>query len=375
MKYAILTLLLLMAIRSFAQAPQGIPYQAVARSSSGAIIANHSMGLRFTIRDSIAMGTIVYQETFSTTTNNLGLFNVNVGLGSAVVGTFSSINWGHNPKFMQVEMDVTGGTSYVDMGTQQMMSVPYALHAGNAHTYIAGDGITINGDTILNSLYPSNSFDSTKPKFNLGFSNSTAWICPEGVTKIIVQVWGGSGGGGSGAMAYSGLGYYLGCISGYALIGGNGGWGGNGGYSKQILTVTPGIIYSITIGIGGSGGAIGGHDGTSGGSSNFNGIVYANGGTGGATGYSGYPNACSDGTSGSNGDIINFTPPSFFSLLPANPRSFIPGTYITTAVLPGNCAVGGQGGQGGFVMAGGAIATDYGKIGGAGESGYCIISY
>lgn len=39
---------------ALAQAPQAIPYQAIARSSSGAIIANHSITIRFTIHDSIA---------------------------------------------------------------------------------------------------------------------------------------------------------------------------------------------------------------------------------------------------------------------------------------------------------------------------------
>lgn len=116
---------------SFAQAPQGIPYQAIARSSSGSILASQTIRVRFTIRDSVATGAVVYQETFTPTTTALGLFNVNVGTGSVVSGTFGSINWGHNAKFMQVELDPTGGTSYTDMGTTQMMSVPYALHAGN----------------------------------------------------------------------------------------------------------------------------------------------------------------------------------------------------------------------------------------------------
>jgi hypothetical protein len=127
-------LLLLFAIshfKVFAQAPQGIPYQAIARNSSGVILAGQTIRVRFSIRDSIATGTIVYRETFSPTTTTQGLFNVNVGTGTVVSGTFSGVNWGHNAKHMQVEMDPAGGTSYIDMGTQQMMSVPYALYAGN----------------------------------------------------------------------------------------------------------------------------------------------------------------------------------------------------------------------------------------------------
>lgn len=130
--------LLLLANIAMAQAPQGIPYQAVARNSSGAILASTAISVRFTIRDSIATGAIKYQETFAVTTNALGLFNVNVGQGTVVSGTFSGINWGTNSKFMQVDMDPAGGTSYVDMGTQQMMSVPYALYAANSGGSSAG---------------------------------------------------------------------------------------------------------------------------------------------------------------------------------------------------------------------------------------------
>ena len=114
-----------------AQVPQGIPYQSVIRNSSGTLVANQTVKMRFSIHDSIAAGTVVYQETFSTTTSSLGLANVNIGMGTAVVGTFSGINWGNNSKFIQVEMDPTGGTNYTDMGTTQMMSVPYALFSAN----------------------------------------------------------------------------------------------------------------------------------------------------------------------------------------------------------------------------------------------------
>jgi len=108
----------------FAQAPQGIPYQAIARNASGVAIASTAVKVRFSIRDSIATGAIKYQETHNATTSALGLFSVNVGMGTVVSGTFSGINWGKNAKFLQVELNTTGGTTYTDLGTTQMMSVP-----------------------------------------------------------------------------------------------------------------------------------------------------------------------------------------------------------------------------------------------------------
>jgi hypothetical protein len=135
-----------------AQAPQGIPYQAAARNSSGAILASTSVSVRFTIRDSITNGIIKYRETHSTTTDANGMFSLTIGQGTPLTGTFSSIKWGTNAKFMQVELDPAGGSSYTDMGTQQMMSVPYALNAGAVKLIVSATGDTLysgNGNYVI----------------------------------------------------------------------------------------------------------------------------------------------------------------------------------------------------------------------------------
>jgi hypothetical protein len=119
------------SIASFAQAPQAIPYQGVARNAAGNILASQPIGLLINIHDVTSTGTIVYSETQAVTTSTLGLFTVNIGAGTPVTGTLAGVNWGTGAKFIQVEMDATGGTDYVNMGTTQLMSVPYALFAGN----------------------------------------------------------------------------------------------------------------------------------------------------------------------------------------------------------------------------------------------------
>jgi uncharacterized protein (TIGR02145 family) len=150
MKNHILSALAILLITNYfvrtpcmAQAPQGIPYQAIARNASGVAIANTAVKVRFSIRDSIATGAIKYQEAHNPTTSALGLFSVNVGMGTVVSGTFSGINWGKNSKFLQVEMDPAGGSSYTDIGTTQMMSVPYALYAGEMPIRISNSGDTL----------------------------------------------------------------------------------------------------------------------------------------------------------------------------------------------------------------------------------------
>jgi uncharacterized protein (TIGR02145 family) len=132
MKNLLLTLSLLISLNLFAQVPEGIPYQAVARDASGAPLDNYPINVRFSILDSIATGQAVYTETHTTNTNNLGSFTVNLGKGTPVLNSFTSINWGINSKFLKVEIDTSSGSNYIEIGTQQMMSVPYALYAFNA---------------------------------------------------------------------------------------------------------------------------------------------------------------------------------------------------------------------------------------------------
>jgi hypothetical protein len=110
---------------SFAQAPQGFSYQAIARDNAGNPKANSGVAVKFSILNGSAQGTAIYAETHQTQTNNFGLFNLTIGKGSAITGTFASIDWA-GPKFLKVEID--GLLS----NTTQLMSVPYALYAEKA---------------------------------------------------------------------------------------------------------------------------------------------------------------------------------------------------------------------------------------------------
>lgn len=131
MKYLIIAFLCILFVNTRAQVPQGIPYQSILRNSNGNILVNQVVSIRFSIHDSIVSGNIVFRETHSGTTTSNGMLALTIGQGQATMGTFSSINWGNGSKFLQIEMDTAGGSNYIDIGTQQMMSVPYALYAGS----------------------------------------------------------------------------------------------------------------------------------------------------------------------------------------------------------------------------------------------------
>jgi len=121
---------LLISSSLWAQAPQSFKYQAVLRDGAGQIIANQNTPIRISILQGSASGTVVYQETFSPTTNQYGLVNLNIGVGTVVSGVFAAINWGSNNYYIKIE--VNAGSGYVDMGATQLLSVPYALYAETA---------------------------------------------------------------------------------------------------------------------------------------------------------------------------------------------------------------------------------------------------
>jgi hypothetical protein len=109
--------------------PPGIPYQAVVRNANGQVAANAAATIKFTLHQNTTDGAVEYQETHALTTNAQGLVSAVIGQGTAVQGTFGGINWSNTTKFLQVEVDL--GNGYVDLGTQQLMSVPFALYAAN----------------------------------------------------------------------------------------------------------------------------------------------------------------------------------------------------------------------------------------------------
>jgi hypothetical protein len=166
----LLLLALLLSITAVAQVPQGVSYQAVAFNGSGQPVTNATVGVRVTILDNSATGTVVYSETHTKQTNAQGLFNLNIGQGAATSGTFSAIAWGTNSKYLKVEVDPAGGTNYTTVGTNQLMSVPYALAAASLASSSGGSTLS---DQILAAQQSNFSFSDSYAKVVYVFNAAT----------------------------------------------------------------------------------------------------------------------------------------------------------------------------------------------------------
>lgn len=116
-----------------AQPPQGIKYQAVLRGKDGKPWINKSVGVDLSIIEGNPNGQVIYKEEHGLLTNEFGLIQFVIGQGYRRTKTkFDEIIWGANDYFMKLEVDFEGNSKYVDIGTTQFLSVPYALFAGNA---------------------------------------------------------------------------------------------------------------------------------------------------------------------------------------------------------------------------------------------------
>lgn len=137
MKKSLLTLFVLACLLTrFAQAqqvPQGMKYQAVARSLSGQILANQPVALKISLKSKgTGSETVHYSETHRVTTNALGLFDLTIGAGTVGTGTFKNVPWSSEDIWMEIGIQDGGKTGFSTVSSSRLLAVPYAFHAMTA---------------------------------------------------------------------------------------------------------------------------------------------------------------------------------------------------------------------------------------------------
>lgn len=144
---------LLIAVTLFAQAPEGVVYQAEARNNSGETIANEKLEVEITILEGSINGNVSWEGKHEIITNDFGMFVLVIGTGKNTSGyEFDKINWADQSHFLNVQVKDPATGLWIDMGTTQFLSVPYALHAKTAGSIISDP----------NSMLKSGSKNSSK---------------------------------------------------------------------------------------------------------------------------------------------------------------------------------------------------------------------
>jgi intein/homing endonuclease len=142
------------------------------------------------------------------------------------------------------------------------------IYTSSADSYIFGGNVGIGTTGPGANLTVSNTYYA--PKAYYTSPGTYSYTVPQGVTSIVVKLWGGGGGAGGGDTANR-----------------NGGNGGGGAYAYKVISVTPGETLTVTVGGGGGGGA--------------SDVAGSGGGAGGYNGGAAGGNAGGSGTSGAGG--------------------------------------------------------------------------
>lgn len=135
MKKKLLYALLLSSVQFIrAQSPSLICYQAVATNSSGAELTSTDISVRIAILEEITNSNSIYTELHDVTTDQFGLFTLDIGSKSSLNNNLSNINWATGKYYLKVEMAAPKGTAYRTLGVNQLLSVPYSLYASKSDT-------------------------------------------------------------------------------------------------------------------------------------------------------------------------------------------------------------------------------------------------
>jgi phage tail protein X len=139
----VLALFLLLSANLLAQVPQKLSWQAILRDDAGKPITA-PVELLFTILDG---NTAVFEEEKALTPNAFGLAVWNIG--EKETAAFQAINWEGGPKRLKVAMRTTiGFGNFIDIGTESLRSVPYALVAEKVLQDQDNQNLTINGPSL-----------------------------------------------------------------------------------------------------------------------------------------------------------------------------------------------------------------------------------
>lgn len=147
--------LIIFAIQNFAQVPESFKYQAVVRDETGIAITNTEVNIEINILRGSTSGTSIFSETHTTNTNAFGL--VNLEIGSINTSDFSAIDWANGPYYVQITVDGS------ELGTSQLLSVPYALHAQTAENVT---NLSITGEEETFALWDQNKYDDFTGDYN-----------------------------------------------------------------------------------------------------------------------------------------------------------------------------------------------------------------
>ena len=123
--------------------PDGILFQAVARDANGNAASGRNIYAKVNLLKGTKNGSSIYAESFKVVSTDDGVFTIVIGKGTRTSGVTSlkAIAWNEALYFVNIQIAIeptipgigwTADNNYIDIGTEQLWTVPYALFSSKA---------------------------------------------------------------------------------------------------------------------------------------------------------------------------------------------------------------------------------------------------
>ena len=89
----LVALFIFTSVTLMAQSPQKINFQSIVRNTNGLIVSNKTLSIKISLLSDSITGTQVYSESHAIKTDAIGLVSLQIGSGTALSGSFATINW------------------------------------------------------------------------------------------------------------------------------------------------------------------------------------------------------------------------------------------------------------------------------------------
>jgi len=127
-------LVLALCTELVSQVPSGFKFQAVARDQQYSLIKNTAINVTIGIRSGSADGVLEWEEVHATSTNEFGLFSLDICTGNELrsggsVQDINGIPWSAADHYLDLKIDA--GNGIVSLGSTRLLSVPYSLVSSN----------------------------------------------------------------------------------------------------------------------------------------------------------------------------------------------------------------------------------------------------
>lgn len=172
-KFLLVIIISFVGLQINGQVPEKFNYQGVLRNASGDLITNTNVTIQLSILEGSTSANASFIEQHNVTTNSYGQFAVIIGNGTNQTGSIDAIDWSVGQVYLKTELDESGGTTFTELSTVMLITVPYALYANDVankddadanptneiqQLYFKNDSVFISGGNGIKMPYDSSNW-------------------------------------------------------------------------------------------------------------------------------------------------------------------------------------------------------------------------